>query len=75
MSKGKDDRRHHEALEDGFLASDPPASSGIVGPGAQSPPRAPHERDDESRPKGPTHERHATETAYHWEYEDRSLPD
>ena len=58
--------KHDEALEDSFPASDPPATSGIVGP-KSAPPRpehAPHERDDDTRPKGtPTHDRHATETS------------
>ena len=62
--------KHDEAVEDSFPASDPPATSGIVGPGTARPAQAPHKRDDNSRPKGtPTHDRHATETAYQWEHE------
>ncbi|HTW69056.1 MAG TPA: hypothetical protein VME47_04140 [Acetobacteraceae bacterium] len=66
------ERRHDEAVEDSFPASDPPANSGIVGPrGPHAHGRAaPHRRNDDARPKGtPTDERHATETAYVWEDE------
>jgi hypothetical protein len=68
MPTDKDDQRHDRAVEDSFPASDPPASTGITGPGARrATRRAPHE----SRPKGtPTLERHATETAHHREHED-----
>ena len=69
--------KRDEALKDTFPASDPPANSGITGPrrGAEKatqdetrPP--PNKRNDEERPKGqPTSDRHATETAYHWERE------
>jgi hypothetical protein len=68
------DKKHDITVEDSFPASDPPASSGIIGPrgrhhGHVRP--APHRRDDDSRPLGsPTHERHATETAYQWEDEE-----
>ncbi|HUB43408.1 MAG TPA: hypothetical protein VMB73_00355 [Acetobacteraceae bacterium] len=64
------ERRHDQAVEDSFPASDPPAHSGIVGPrGSHVHGRPPsHKRDDDSRPKGtPTHERHASETAHAWE--------
>lgn len=64
--------RQDRTVEDSFPASDPPANTGITGPRARHPRRAPHERDDDTRPKGtPTHERHATETAYQWEHEKR----
>jgi hypothetical protein len=68
------DRRHDEAVEDSFPASDPPANSGVVGPRgphAHGRRRAPsHQRGEEHRPKGtPTDERHATETAHGWEDE------
>jgi len=66
------ERRHDSTVEDSFPASDPPSHSGIVGPrGSHVHGRpAPHRRDDEDRPKGtPTHDRHATETAYVWEDE------
>jgi len=64
------ERRHDEAIEDSFPASDPPAQSGVVGPRGQHAHgrTAPHKRGDESRPKGTrTDERHATETAPVWE--------
>ena len=76
MTRKDDDAKQDRAVEDSFPASDPPATSGIVGPkgthhGHVRP--APHKRDDELRPKGtPTHDRHATETAHQWEHEDKS---
>ena len=64
---------HDRAVEDSFPASDPPANSGITGPRATQPRQAPHKRDDDTRPKGtPNHDRHATETAYQWEHEERA---
>jgi hypothetical protein len=74
MPARKQDRKHDQAVEDSFPASDPPATTGIVGPGTDRRERgsrqAPHERDDDARPKGtPTHDRHAAETAYQWEHE------
>jgi len=69
MPTRKEDAKHDRAVEDSFPASDPPASSGVVGPRA-TPRRAPHERDGETRPKGaPNHDRHAAETADQWEHE------
>lgn len=66
------DDKHDRAVEDSFPASDPPANSGITGPRAARPRPSPHKRGDEARPKGtPTHDRHATETAYQWEHEKR----
>lgn len=66
-----DDRKIDEVLKESFPASDPPASSGITGPGAR-PERPSHDRSDDERPKGtPTHDRHATETAHQWEDEKR----
>ena len=75
MATRKDDEQLDRTVEDSFPASDPPATVGVVGPRAARPGRKrrqpSHERDDESRPKGtPTDERHAVETAYHWEDED-----
>ena len=75
MTRQREDRKHDQAVEDSFPASDPPANSGIIGPRAHPPEpnkaRRPDKRSDEARPKGtPTHERHATETAYQWEHED-----
>jgi hypothetical protein len=68
------DRRHDEAVEDSFPASDPPSNSGIVGPRgthAHGEARTPsHRRSDEDRPKGtPSHDRHAAEAAHAWEDE------
>jgi hypothetical protein len=68
MTKHKDDAKQDRAVEDSFPASDPPATSGIVGPRAvrpgQTSRQAPAKRDDASRPMGtPTHERHAADTA------------
>ena len=73
MPARKQDRKHDQAVEDSFPASDPPATTGIVGPGTDRRERgsrqAPHERDDDARPKGtPTDDRHATETAYQREH-------
>lgn len=66
-------QRQEQAVEDSFPASDPPANSGIVGPGGTSDkpsPQPSHERGDEARPKGtPTDDRHATETAHFRENE------
>jgi len=55
--------------KDSFPASDPPASSGIVGPRGSSHPGASPEKDEpEAKPKGrPTDDRHDTETAHHSE--------
>jgi hypothetical protein len=62
--------KHDRAVEDSFPASDPPGNSGITGPRAARRRPAPHQRDDDTRPKGtPHHYRHATETAYQWEHE------
>jgi hypothetical protein len=76
MAKQKDDERVDRAGEESFPASDAPASSGITGPRVARPPRAApasDKRSEEARPKGtPTHERHASETAYQWEHEERA---
>jgi len=72
MPTRKEDRKHDRAVEDSFPASDPPATSGIVGPRAARPRQAPDKRGPDDRPKGtPTEERHATETAYQWENEEK----
>ena len=65
MATPKDkDRKHDRAVEDSFPASDPPASSGIIGPRA-TPPQESMDREEDARPKGsPTDDRHAAETAY-----------
>ena len=75
MTRQQDHDKHEQAkqdqaVEDSFPASDPPATSGIVGPGTDRREPAPHERNDDTRPKGtPTHDRHAAETAYQREHE------
>ena len=67
--KGKYDK----VVEDSFPASDPPASSGIVGPtGTRHPDEKgrPADTSDDAKAKGrPTDDRHAQETAYHHEGE------
>jgi hypothetical protein len=64
--------KHDGAVEDSFPASDPPANSGVTGPRTTPRPPVSHERDDDARPKGtPDHDRHATETAYQWEHEEK----
>jgi hypothetical protein len=61
---------HDKALKDSFPASDPPANSGITGPGA--PHRPSRDRSIDERPTGtPNSDRHATETAHQWEYEEK----
>jgi hypothetical protein len=60
-----------EALKETFPASDPPALSGITGgESPTAPPAKPsHERSIDERPTGtPTSDRHAAETAHHWEH-------
>jgi hypothetical protein len=60
------ERDQDKTLEDTFPASDPPANSGITG--ADRPDKPSHKRDVEERPTGtPNSDRHATETAHHWE--------
>jgi hypothetical protein len=50
------DRRQQKAVEDSFPASDPPAHTGIVGPGSGR---------EKAEPKGrPTSDRHDAETAH-----------
>jgi hypothetical protein len=71
MTTRKDDKKLDQTVEDSFPASDPPATSGITGPRL---PRRGQEaaRDPQARPKGtPTDERHATETAYQTEAQER----
>jgi len=70
MVTRRQDEKQDQTVEDSFPASDPPANSGIVGPRATPP--QPHERDDDTRPKGtPTDDRHRTETAYQRENQKR----
>jgi hypothetical protein len=65
------DRQQDKAVEDTFPASDPPANSGVTRAGRADKP--PHERTTEERPTGrPTSDRHATETAHHWEDENKT---
>lgn len=62
------DRQQDAVLEDTFPASDPPANSGITG--AEQPHGPSHTREDSERPTGtPTSDRHAAETAHHWEHQ------
>ena len=68
------DRQQDQTVEDSFPASDPPAHTGITGPGRKDDKaaerRPPHERNDDERPTGtPTSDRHATETAHVREHE------
>ncbi len=75
------ERRLDNTVNDSFPASDPPAHTGITGTGGKAPIGAPpdkakrppsNERGADERPTGsPTSERHATETAHHWEDEAR----
>lgn len=63
------DRDQDQTVENSFPASDPPARTGITGPGTSDDKAAEqgpqHERADDERPTGtPTSDRHATETAY-----------
>ncbi|MFL5280821.1 MAG: hypothetical protein ACJ8AW_07425 [Rhodopila sp.] len=53
-----------KASEDSFPASDPPANTGVTGPG----------RDDDAIPTGrPTSDRHAMETAHQAENEEKGI--
>jgi hypothetical protein len=71
MPTSREQQKQDRAVEDSFPASDPPAGSGIVGPRAARPPQA-DKRDRDATPKGtPTDDRHATETAYQSEHEER----
>jgi hypothetical protein len=66
MPTKREQEKQDQAGKDSFPASDPPANSGITGPLVPS--DRSDERKDDARPKGtPTHDRHATETAYHRE--------
>ena len=56
--KRQDDRKQEEAVRDSFPASDPPATSGIVGPGEPKAPdgagraqRPPAQRDGKNVPE------------------------
>ncbi len=62
------ERDHDKTVKDSFPASDPPASSGVTG--AERPDKPSNERSIEEIPTGlPTSDRHAAETAHHWEDE------
>jgi hypothetical protein len=71
------DRKQDKTVEDSFPASDPPANSGITGPGTPAgrsskdhQTRDSAKRGPDERPTGtPTSDRHATETAHGWEDE------
>jgi hypothetical protein len=61
---------HDKTLEDSFPASDPPSNSGITG--AETTDKPPAERGVEEAPTGtPNSDRHATETAYQRENDDK----
>jgi hypothetical protein len=67
------ERARDKTLEESFPASDPPSNSGITG--AEAPSGPSHQRDKHEKPTGtPTSDRHATETAHHWENETKSGP-
>ncbi len=67
------ERKQDKTLEDSFPASDPPANSGVTG--AEKPDKPSGERNIEQRPTGtPTSDRHAAETAHHWEDEVAPAP-
>lgn len=67
------ERSRDKTLEESFPASDPPANSGVTG--AESPSGPSHRRDTHEKPTGtPTSDRHATETAHHWENETKASP-
>jgi len=56
MTKRTDDAKVDQAAKDSFPASDPPAHTGIVGPGSGR---------ERAEPKGrPTSDRHDAETAH-----------
>ena len=66
----RSERDRDKVLEDSFPASDPPGASGITGVG--KPDRPSRERGMDERPTGtPNSDRHATETAHQWEYEEK----
>ena len=68
------DKARDKTLEDSFPASDPPANSGVTG--AERPSKPSDQRDIEEMPTGtPTSDRHATETAHHWEDEHKPSAD
>lgn len=72
--QSRSEHARDKTLQDSFPASDPPANSGVTGD--ERPGSASHERDTHERPTGtPTSDRHATETAHHWEDEVRSSPE
>jgi hypothetical protein len=77
IKRDKAERKRDETIEQSFPASDPPANSGITGPGSprtrdKVTQRAPNERGMDERPTGhPTSDRHATETAHVWENEEQ----
>jgi hypothetical protein len=73
MNHPPSERIHDKTLEDSFPASDPPANSGITG--AERPDKPSHKRNMDEKPTGtPTSDRHAAETAHHWEDENKPSP-
>jgi hypothetical protein len=78
MSTQRNEAKHDKAVEDSFPASDPPASSGIIGPRIASHDRpgqtAPHKRNEESRSTvTPADDRHRTEIAHQPAHKERPL--
>jgi hypothetical protein len=68
MSPTDTDQRHDKTLKDSFPASDPPAKSGVTG--SETPDKPSDDRNDAEIPTGtPNSDRHAAETAHHWEPE------
>lgn len=73
MAQAHSDQDQDKALEDTFPASDPPANSGITG--AETPNKPSDQRNEDEIPTGrPTSDRHATETADHWEPDIKPSP-
>jgi hypothetical protein len=66
------DRKQDKTLKDTLPTSDPPARSGVTG--AERPNKPSHKREIDEQPTGtPNSDRHAAETAHHWE--DENGPD
>lgn len=76
-----DEQKLDDTVEDSFPASDPPSYSAVSHVGKhheenETTSKDSAQRNQGERPTGyPTSDRHATETAYHWENEQKpSLP-
>jgi hypothetical protein len=67
------DKAVDKTIEDSFPASDPPASSGTTGPGSPASEKT-EKRGVDAIPTGhPNSDRHATETAFQWENEEKGI--